>query len=118
MSDIEPSRDLSVLTEIMRRLRDPDGGCPWDIEQDFTTIAPYTIEEAYEVAGAIEDKDWPALKGELGDLLFQAVYHAQMAKERGYFDFGGVVEAVTAKMISRHPHVFGGSAQIDSAAAQ
>src|SRR5215469_6377650 len=118
MSDIEPSRDLSVLTEIMRRLRDPDGGCPWDIEQTFETIAPYTIEEAYEVAGAIEDKDYPALKDELGDLLLQVVYHARMAEERGLFAFGDVVEAVTAKMINRHPHVFGTAAAIESAEAQ
>ncbi len=118
MSELEPSSDIAILVEIMRRLRDPKSGCPWDIEQDFATIAPYTIEEAYEVAGAIEDQDWPALKGELGDLLFQAVYHAQMAKESGLFDFGDVVEAVTAKMIRRHPHVFGSSPQIESAAAQ
>src|SRR5262249_30353580 len=118
MSDIEPSRDLSVLIEIMRRLRDPDGGCPWDIEQTFETIAPYTIEEAYEVAGAIEDKDWPALKDELGDLLLQVVYHARMAEERGLFDFGDVVKAVTSKMIARHPHVFGEAGAIENSAAQ
>src|SRR5215472_5850136 len=114
----KPSRDIRSLLEIMRRLRDPDGGCPWDIEQSFETIAPYTIEEAYEVAGAIEDKDWPALKSELGDLLLQVVYHARMAEERGHFDFGDVVEAVTAKMITRHPHVFGGADAIASAEAQ
>ena len=118
MTEPTPSSDITVLVEIMRRLRDQKSGCPWDIEQDFATIAPYTIEEAYEVAGAIEDADWPALKGELGDLLFQAVYHAQMASERGYFRFEDVVLAVSEKMIRRHPHVFGGSAQIDSAAAQ
>jgi ATP diphosphatase len=118
MSDIEPSRDLSVLIEIMRRLRNPNGGCPWDIEQTFETIAPYTVEEAYEVAGAIEDKDWPALKDELGDLLLQVVYHARMAEERGLFDFGDVVEAVTSKMIARHPHVFGGAEAIANSAAQ
>src|SRR5215472_1830191 len=114
----KPSRDIRSLLEIMRRLRDPDGGCPWDIEQSFETIAPYTIEEAYEVAGAIEDKDWPALKSELGDLLLQVVYHARMAEERGLFDFGDVVEAVTTKMIARHPHVFGGGAAIETAEAQ
>ena len=118
MTEPTPSSDIAVLVEIMRRLRDQKSGCPWDIEQDFATIAPYTIEEAYEVAGAIEDADWPALKSELGDLLFQAVYHAQMASERGYFRFEDVVLGVTEKMIRRHPHVFGGSAQIDSAAAQ
>lgn len=118
MTEPTPSSDIAVLVEIMRRLREPVTGCPWDLEQDFTSIAPYTIEEAYEVAGAIEDEDWPALKGELGDLLFQAVYHAQMAKERGYFNFDDVVKVVTEKMIRRHPHVFGGSAQIENAAAQ
>src|SRR5215467_1047618 len=100
MTTIARGRDIRSLLEIMRRLRDPDGGCPWDIEQSFETIAPYTIEEAYEVAGAIEDKDWPALKSELGDLLLQVVYHARMAEERGLFDFGDVVEAVTTKMIA------------------
>lgn len=102
----------------MRRLRDPNGGCPWDVEQTFETIAPYTIEEAYEVAGAIEDRDWPALKDELGDLLLQVVYHARMAEERSLFDFGDVVEAVTTKMVARHPHVFGGAEAIASAEAQ
>src|SRR5690242_13491465 len=114
----EPSRNIAALIEIMRRLRDPDGGCPWDQEQTFQTIAPYTIEEAYEVAGAIEDKDWPALKDELGDLLLQVVYHARMAEERGLFDFGDVVEAVTSKMIARHPHVFGEAEAIANSAAQ
>jgi MazG family protein len=102
----------------MRRLRDPAAGCPWDVEQTFATIAPYTIEEAYEVAAAIEDADWPALKDELGDLLFQVVFHARMAEERGLFDFAQVVAAVTGKMVRRHPHVFAGRAGIDSAAAQ
>ena len=114
----KPSRDIAALLDIMRRLRDPNGGCPWDVEQTFETIAPYTIEEAYEVAAAIEDKDWPALKDELGDLLLQVVYHARMAEECALFDFGDVVEAVTSKMIARHPHVFGGSEPITSAAAQ
>ena len=99
-----PSRDMAVLLEVMKRLRT---GCPWDKVQTFDTIAPYTIEEAYEVASAIADKDMKALPGELGDLLFQVVFHARMAEEQGLFDFGTVVEAVTAKMIRRHPHVFG-----------
>jgi ATP diphosphatase len=110
--------DISTLLSIMRRLRDPDGGCPWDIEQSFETIAPYTIEEAYEVAGAIEDKDWSALKEELGDLLLQVVYHARMAQERGLFDFADVVGAISAKMVARHPHVFGGGDAIESAEKQ
>jgi ATP diphosphatase len=115
--DPAPSRDIAALVEIMRRLRDPEDGCPWDLEQSFETIAPYTVEEAYEVAGAIEDRDWTALRDELGDLLFQVVYHAQLASERGLFDFGDVVEAVTAKMIRRHPHVFGNdTAEIDAPA--
>ena len=111
------THDIAVLLDIMRRLRDPDGGCPWDIEQTFETIAPYTIEEAYEVAGAIEDEDWPGLKEELGDLLLQVVYHARMAEERGLFDFTDVVTAISAKMIARHPHVFS-DAKVESAAAQ
>ena len=95
------------LAAIMRQLRAPEGGCPWDLEQDFDTIAPYTIEEAYEVADAIARRDWVGLKGELGDLLFQAVYHAQMAEEAGHFDLSGVIAAISDKMIARHPHVFG-----------
>ena len=114
----KPSQNISDLIEIMRRLRDPDGGCPWDLEQTFETIAPYTIEEAYEVAGAIEDKDWTGLKDELGDLLLQVVYHARMAEEAGLFAFGDVVEAITAKMIARHPHVFGDGAAVADARAQ
>ena len=106
MTTLKASRDIATLVEIMRVLRGP-GGCPWDRDQTFASIAPYTIEEAYEVASAIEEKDFQALPGELGDLLFQAVFHAQMASEAGLFDFGDVVEAVTAKMIRRHPHVFG-----------
>lgn len=101
----------------MARLRDPQRGCPWDLEQSFRTIAPYTIEEAYEVADAIEREDYAALRGELGDLLFQVVFHAQLASERGEFAFDDVVAAICDKMERRHPHVFG-SAQIDSAAAQ
>ena len=112
-----PSRDITVLLEIMRRLRGPDG-CPWDRIQTFETIAPYTVEEAYEVAAAIEDKDYKALPDELGDLLFQVVFHARMAEEQGLFDFGDVVEAVTAKMLRRHPHVFGGAEAAADAHAQ
>ncbi len=110
--------DIAELLAIMRRLRDPDGGCPWDIAQTFATIAPYTVEEAYEVAGAIEDRDWPALKEELGDLLLQVVYHAHIAEEQNLFDFHDVVGAIAAKMMARHPHVFGDAAAIESAAAQ
>lgn len=104
---MQPSRDISRLIEIMAALRNPDGGCPWDLEQDFSTIKHYTIEEAYEVADAIEREDYEHLREELGDLLLQSVYHAQMAAERELFDFGDVVEAITTKMIRRHPHVFG-----------
>lgn len=111
------SRDIASLLEIMARLRGP-GGCPWDREQSFATIAPYTIEEAYEVASAIQDHDLKALPGELGDLLFQVVFHARMAEEAGLFDFGDVVHAVTAKMIDRHPHVFGNEAARADTAAQ
>lgn len=105
-----PSKDISRLIEIMAALRNPDGGCPWDVEQDFATIAPYTIEEAYEVADAIERGDMDDLREELGDLLLQVVYHARMAEEEGEFAFPDVVEAVTRKMIRRHPHVFGDQA--------
>jgi MazG family protein len=98
---------LDDLLAVMARLRDKDAGCPWDIEQTFETIAPYTIEEAYEVADAIARRDSEALKDELGDLLLQVVYHAQMAAEQRSFDFGDVVDAITRKMIRRHPHVFG-----------
>lgn len=97
---------IEDLLRIMAALRDPENGCPWDIEQTFETIAPYTIEEAYEVADAIQSGDMEALKDELGDLLLQSVYHAQMATEAGYFNFSDVVHAVCTKMISRHPHVF------------
>ena len=114
----QTSSDIATLLDIMRRLRDPNGGCPWDLEQTFATIAPYTIEEAYEVAAAIEDEDWPALTDELGDFLFQVVFHAQMAQERGLFDFGDVVAAITEKMIRRHPHVFADMAGVDTADAQ
>jgi nucleoside triphosphate diphosphatase len=106
-----PSKDICRLIEIMAALRDPETGCPWDREQNFTTIAPYTIEEAYEVADAIARNDIPDLKDELGDLLLQVVYHARMAEEQGAFSFGDVVEAITSKMIRRHPHVFGSDAE-------
>ena len=101
----------------MARLRDPERGCPWDREQNFATIAPYTIEEAYEVADAIARGDMTALKDELGDLLFQVVFHARMAEEAGQFDFIDVAAAITDKMVRRHPHVFG-DAEVRSAAAQ
>jgi MazG family protein len=103
--------DIQALLDVMRRLRDPNGGCPWDLEQDFPSIAPYTIEEAYEVASAIEHAgetgDYSQLKDELGDLLLQVVFHAQMAREKGLFAFPDVVAAIVGKMIRRHPHVFG-----------
>jgi tetrapyrrole methylase family protein/MazG family protein/ATP diphosphatase len=108
---------ITRLLQIMARLRDPQHGCPWDLEQTFSTIAPYTIEESYEVADAIERDDLGALRGELGDLLFQVVFHAQMASERGAFAFDDVVAAICDKLERRHPHVFG-DARIDSAAAQ
>jgi ATP diphosphatase len=108
---------IERLLWVMARLRDPDGGCPWDLEQEFASIAPYTIEEAYEVADAIERQDFDDLEGELGDLLLQVVYHAQMAKEAGRFDFETVAARIAEKMIRRHPHVFG-QAQVGSAAAQ
>ena len=109
---------VSQLLEIMRRLRDPKSGCPWDVGQTFATIAPYTIEEAYEVAGAIEEENWSALKEELGDLFLQIVFHAQMAQERGFFDFTDVVLSIVDKMSRRHPHVFGEEKGINTAAAQ
>lgn len=98
--------DILKLAEIMAKLRAPETGCPWDLEQDFATIAPYTIEEAYEVADAIERNDMDALKDELGDLLLQVVFHSQMAAERGLFDLQDVIDAISHKMIRRHPHVF------------
>jgi MazG family protein len=99
--------ELRELTALMTRLRDRERGCPWDLEQDFATIAPYTIEEAYEVADAIERDDMAALRDELGDLLFQVVFHAQLAREAGAFDIGAVIEGICQKMWRRHPHVFG-----------
>jgi MazG family protein len=106
-----PSKDISRLIEIMAALRDPANGCPWDLKQTFATIAPYTIEEAYEVADAIARGDLDDLKDELGDLLLQVVYHAQMAEERQAFAFADVVQAITSKMIRRHPHMFGTEAE-------
>ncbi|HEY1383631.1 MAG TPA: nucleoside triphosphate pyrophosphohydrolase [Dongiaceae bacterium] len=103
----DASAAFSRLLAIMAKLRDPDGGCPWDLEQSFRTIVPHTIEEAYEVADAIEQDDMASLKGELGDLLFQAVFYAQMAREAGSFAMADVIEALNAKMVKRHPHVFG-----------
>ena len=104
---MKPSKDISRLLEIMAALRTPVTGCPWDVEQTFETIAPYTLEEAYEVADAIARGDLDDLRDELGDLLLQVVFHARMAEEQGEFGFGDVVEAITTKMIRRHPHVFG-----------
>lgn len=113
-----PKGGMPRLLEIMRALRDPVGGCPWDIEQTFATIAPYTIEEAYEVADAIEREAYDELKGELGDLLFQSVFHAQMASEQGLFDFNDVADTMSDKMVARHPHVFGDESPDKSAEQQ
>ena len=113
---VAQQRPIDRLIDIMAKLRDPNGGCPWDLEQDFSTIAPYTIEEAYEVADAIQRGDMTSLREELGDLLLQVVYHARMAEEAGDFRFDDVATAIADKMVARHPHVFGG-AEIDSAAA-
>jgi ATP diphosphatase len=110
-------RLITALLEVMAALRTPGTGCPWDLEQTFATIAPYTIEEAYEVADAIDKNDLPALKEELGDLLLQVVYHARMAEERQAFAFADVVQAITTKMIRRHPHVFGTDAERAAGAA-
>jgi ATP diphosphatase len=109
-------RPIEQLLAIMARLRDPQGGCPWDLEQDFSTIAPYTIEEAYEVADAIDRNDLPGLKDELGDLLLQVVFHAQMAREQGAFGFDDVAAAISNKMVRRHPHVFGDARFADAEA--
>jgi len=113
MSDADK---IQRLLAIMARLRDPARGCPWDREQDFASIAPYTIEEAYEVAEAIAENDMASLKDELGDLLFQVVFHARMAEERGAFAFAEIAEAIADKMLRRHPHVFGDAAIADAAA--
>lgn len=108
--------DIRRLIDIMARLRDPDHGCPWDLEQDFSSIAPYTVEEAYEVADAIDRGDMDDLREELGDLLLQVVFHSRMAQEAGHFAFADVVEAISDKMVGRHPHVFGGAEVADAAA--
>ncbi|WP_317054938.1 nucleoside triphosphate pyrophosphohydrolase [Roseovarius rhodophyticola] len=114
----DPKGGMPRLREIMRRLRDPDTGCPWDIEQDFGTIAPYTIEEAYEVADAIERGAFDELRDELGDLLLQAVFHAQIAEDRDLFDFDDVANGISDKMVARHPHVFGCESRDKSAEQQ
>jgi ATP diphosphatase len=116
-NNLRDQRLITALLDVMAALRTPGTGCPWDLEQTFATIAPYTIEEAYEVADAIDKDDLPALKDELGDLLLQVVYHARMAEERQAFAFADVVEAITAKMIRRHPHVFGTEAERAAGAA-
>jgi ATP diphosphatase len=113
-----PDSSITRLRAIMHALRDKDTGCPWDIEQDFASIAPYTIEEAYEVADAIEHADWPALEGELGDLLLQVIYHAQMGEEAGHFTFDSITRAISDKMLARHPHVFGSESRDKSAEDQ
>jgi ATP diphosphatase len=113
-----PSRDIGRLIEIMAALRTPKTGCPWDLQQNFATIAPYTLEEAYEVADAIARDDLADLEDELGDLLLQVVFHACMAEEQGAFDFGDVVQAITTKLIRRHPHVFGDERTLDPAAVK
>ncbi|WP_038881207.1 nucleoside triphosphate pyrophosphohydrolase [Vibrio jasicida] len=100
------SHPIEQLEQIMAKLRDPDGGCPWDLKQTFDTIVPHTIEETYEVVDAIQNRDWPNLQEELGDLLFQVIFYSQMAKEQGLFDFSDVVETVNEKLTRRHPHVF------------
>ncbi|MCC5963657.1 MAG: nucleoside triphosphate pyrophosphohydrolase [Rhodobacteraceae bacterium] len=115
---LNPEGGMDRLRAIMRALRDPDTGCPWDIEQDFASIAPYTIEEAYEVADAIDAADWPALQGELGDLLLQVVYHAQIAEEAGLFSFDDIARGISDKLVARHPHVFGDAPRDKSAAQQ
>ena len=109
--------NIAQLLDIMARLRNPEGGCPWDLQQDFSSIAPYTLEEAYEVADAIERNVPDDIRDELGDLLFQVVFHAQMAREKGWFGFADVVEAINSKMLRRHPHVFGDE-QVADAEAQ
>jgi nucleoside triphosphate diphosphatase len=116
MPTITPSRDIARLIEIMAMLRTPGAGCPWDLAQNFATIAPYSIEEAYEVADAIERGDYDDLKDELGDLLLQVAFHARMAEEAGLFEFGDVVHAITSKLVRRHPHVFGDAGNLDAKA--
>jgi len=104
-------RKIDKLLEVMAQLRDPQDGCPWDVQQTFRSIAPYTIEEAYEVADAIDREDYPGLRDELGDLLLQVVFHARMAEEAGYFDFEDIAATIADKMLRRHPHVFGSDAE-------
>jgi ATP diphosphatase len=113
-----PSRDITRLLDIMTALRTPGSGCPWDLQQDFATIAPYTLEEAYEVADAIARGDLDDLRDELGDLLLQVVFHARMAQEQGAFDFGDVVHTITEKLLRRHPHVFGDARGLTAAAVE
>ena len=115
---MEKSKNINCLLDIMAALRQPGSGCPWDLQQDFASIAPYAIEEACEVVDAIERGDMADLADELGDLLLQVVFHAQMASEQGVFDFGNVVEAITAKMIRRHPHVFGAAQDLSPEAVR
>ncbi|MCT4331869.1 nucleoside triphosphate pyrophosphohydrolase [Paracoccus sp. YLB-12] len=114
----DPAAEISRLIDIMAALRDPSTGCPWDIEQDFASIAPYTIEEAHEVEDAIQRRAWDELPGELGDLLLQVVFHAQMAREAGMFDFADCAAAIADKLIFRHPHVFGDESRDKSAEQQ
>src|SRR5438552_14978156 len=115
---MKPSRDLARLIEIMAALRTPSTGCPWDLEQNFSTIAPYTLEEAYEVADAIVRGDLTDLREELGDLLLQVAFHSRMAQEQGAFDFGDVVQAITEKLLRRHPHIFGDARGLTSEAVE
>jgi nucleoside triphosphate diphosphatase len=115
---MKPSSEIARLIEIMAALRTPGSGCPWDLEQDFSTIAPYTIEEAYEVADAIQRRDLDDLRDELGDLLLQVVFHARMAEEAGRFAFGDVVQAITEKLVRRHPHVFGDAGDLSPQAVK
>jgi len=118
MQNITEQPDITSLLNIMQQLRDPDKGCPWDIAQNFKSIVPYTIEETYEVADAIEREAWDEVKDELGDLLFQIVFYAQLAKEQQLFEFNDVVEAICDKLERRHPHVFGDADSIDSVEEQ
>lgn len=114
----DAANEITRLINVMAQLRDPQTGCPWDVEQDFASIAPYTIEEAHEVADAIERKAWDELPGELGDLLLQVVFHAQIAREAGMFDFADCAAAITDKLVYRHPHVFGDESRDKSAEQQ
>lgn len=114
MGGTKVGRSIDALLQLMAALRNPQSGCPWDLEQSFASIAPYTLEEAYEVADAIERGEWGELRGELGDLLFQVVFHARMAEEQGLFNFQDVVDAIVEKMIRRHPHVFADQSVADA----